>query len=146
MKRTNQLTYTEKKKLKRKKMFNRTLGGLLAIVTVATLGDLVIDSSKISNIREKTSTYFARKADEMNQESYLKLRSYVVGEELVEPIQEQGWRGYTEDLFEKYPCANGLGSFNQWTNFFKVYNGGKDPGIERIRFPKVDCNKDVSNS
>ena len=141
MERTNQLTYTEKKKLKRKKrFFNRTVGGVLAIVAVATLGDLVIDPSKISNIREKTSTYFARKADEMNQESYMKLRSYVVDEELVESIQGQGWRGYTEDLFEKYPCANEKGSFNQWTNFFKVYNGGREPtkGIN-IRFPKVNC-------
>ena len=140
MGKTNSLTYLERKKSSKKGIFNKTLIGMLGLTLALTIGNLIVNPSRITNLKKTTSNYLEKKVDELNRNDYLKLRKYVIGEELINPIPEQGWRYYTERLFEGCLKANKIGSFNEWTNFFKIYNGGENPTIgKKIRFPKIDC-------
>jgi len=142
--RANSLTYSERRKFsgkeKTQKIFNKVAIGLLGLTLAMSIGDLIINPSRIANLRESASNYLAKKADELDRENYLRLRKYVSGEEQITPVLERGWDFYAEKLKKDYPCAKEIGSTNQWRNFFKTYNGGGNPTIGKdIRFPKLSC-------
>jgi hypothetical protein len=68
-----------------------------------------------------------KKNEELNQESYLKLRKMVCDESTVNATPERGWQFYAQEKINENPWLKKYTNVRELGEFYQTFNGGGQP-------------------